>query len=304
MPSVSGDLAFGSLIVQSVLSHSMLERGVHEGVILAKACPGTTRHEGEIHKAPVHIGCAALNAQIITHRRGDIDAGPLVGLVFGARIAEHILPVVCNEGAAVLPLGKAVTPIVIYLYPGTPAYGFVLPILVAAVPGDHLWRLGLGTSLLDVVVGQRHIEGIELRRERQGRIGAGTTVGGVRVVKTSIVVVPSAVPAAGGVGGGVVPGGAFAYIEIGGSDVEMPGEGPGALGRGGQFGIREVFAVALVDAGLEWPGFDGCGLSPLTAQPAQFFPCAGGGTAAFAAQGDGLFCTVGRCPIPLRLRCR
>ena len=94
-----------------VFLYRFFERRIQEWVIFAELGPWPAWYEGEVYKAPMHLGHAAWYAQVIAHGGRDVDACALVGFVAGARSAKHILPVICAEGATVfLILMSVLTP--------------------------------------------------------------------------------------------------------------------------------------------------------------------------------------------------
>src|ERR1700731_4442845 len=77
-----------------------------ERVVVSVKRPGTERHVEEIDKFPV-TEIDIPETQVFANRRRDVQAGVLVSISSGTFITEHVLPVVCLEGADIFPLRVA-----------------------------------------------------------------------------------------------------------------------------------------------------------------------------------------------------
>ncbi len=239
--------------------HGLFESWVDERIVFAVPCPRSAGNEAEVHEAPVYLGHARGDAEVVSHGRGDIDACLLVGLVPRGLSAENVFPIIHRKRPYVFPLCEAVPPLVIDLNPFPSADGFVLASLVSFVPGNDFGGFRSFAASLYIIIRKRDIERIELGCERFGRVGYGIPPRGIGVVVAAVVVVPHAVPAAGCVGHRVVFRCQLPYVEVGSGNVEMPRVDAPPLGSGPFFRVGKIAAVALIYRRPNRPGLDGGG---------------------------------------------
>jgi hypothetical protein len=112
--------------------------------------------------------------------------------VLGAGIAENVVMVIGDEGAAVLPLRVGDAAAVADGDPAALADRLADALERFAEPGDHTAGLGLGRAAGDIVVGEGDIEGVLARDEILGKkVAPG---GGIWIVVTAEIFVPIFVP--------------------------------------------------------------------------------------------------------------
>lgn len=182
---------------------------------------------------------AAADSEEVAHGWADIDAGIAVAVWLRCLSFENVLPIVCVEGAAVLPLGVAYFAAVVDGDPAALADGPPGSFVGFPIPWDDFRGLGVMPSARsDVVVGQGDVKGIELRCES----GRSVSKALARVVNAPIVELPVRVPGTRVIRRRVTLAGSLANPENGSGDSSAP-----AMTLVGPW-----FRVLLDNTGLGW----------------------------------------------------
>ena len=212
-----------------------------EVVVPAELAPGSIGDFVQLDKPPVAFAAASLDSQVITHSRGEVNAGTVVLCVLGTCPAKDIGPVIGLEGTDIRPLCIAYPATAMHGNPAHVTDGFAFGLKGAVKPRDY--ALGTGFCLgpvYPVIIGQGDIEGVEAG-DKALRAEVRCPVGGIRVIIAPVVLHPLCVPGTGGVVHRVGGSGFLSDPENCRGDVPAPGvdwsRGPGERGS---VGTRQV----------------------------------------------------------------
>src|SRR5882757_2632609 len=160
-------------------------------IVIAVASPRTRRHIPNFNKLPVrHI--SRRQPQIIAHRGGNIQSGPMIQIRFRALIAEDVLEMVGAKRAAILPLRIAEAISFANGNPTIAADRLPRPGVGLLEPRDYQWCFRLELAMRDVVVRQRDVEGILPRDEGYRNVIAARAR--LRAVRTAVIRCPIKIP--------------------------------------------------------------------------------------------------------------
>ena len=118
---------------------------------------GSRRNFTEFDKLPI-TGLDIPKTEVIPHRRRDIKPCVLVQIRFWPFVAKHILPVIGVEGSAIFPLCITNSITVTDRKPASFENGLTFALKGIFKPRNHVFRLGLRVTTLQIIIGQGDIE--------------------------------------------------------------------------------------------------------------------------------------------------
>src|SRR5262245_24162750 len=148
-------------------------------------------HFAKVHKPPVS-DVGLFQSEIISHRRGDIEASALIQIGFRPFIAKHVLPVVRAEWSCIFPLRISDPVALADCDPSIFASGNSWTLVRLLKPWNNTRRFRPVASMCFVIVGQCAVKWILLRRKFYRDII--TSTGRIRIIETAVAFSPLFIP--------------------------------------------------------------------------------------------------------------